>query len=61
MRQLRMIGREREQTADAEVSFESMLSLIKVMRPYRSLENRGLDSYKLQCYFLTHLTFVLTK
>ena len=47
--------------ADASVSFEHMLNLMKLIRPYRSLDERGLDSYKLQCYFLTHLTFVLTK
>ena len=55
------LGLNPVQTADAEVSFECILRLIKCMRPYRSLETRGIDSFKLQCYFLTHLTFVLTK
>lgn len=57
----RELGLNPVQTADAEVSFECILRLIKCMRPYRSLEDRGIDSFKLQCYFLTHLTFVLTK
>jgi len=48
-------------TADAAVNFEHVLALMKFIRPYRSLEERGANSYKLQCYFITHLTFVLTK
>jgi hypothetical protein len=48
-------------TADASVQFEHLLDLIKLMRPYRSLESRGYDSFRLQVYFITHLTFVLSQ
>jgi len=57
----RELGIDPVPCADASVRFEHMLGLIKVMRPYRSLDERGYDSFRLQLYFLTHLTFVLTK
>jgi hypothetical protein len=47
--------------ADARVSLENVLGLMKHIRPYQSLETRGANSYKLQCYFITHLTFILTR
>jgi len=57
----RELGIDPVPCADAHVRFEHMLGLIKTMRPYRSLDERGYDSFRLQLYFLTHLTFVLTK
>lgn len=54
------LGIEPVQTADATVTLDHILGLMKTIRPYRSLETAGTDSYKLQCYFITHLTFIMT-
>mmetsp|Transcript_4878 Transcript_4878/g.11671 ORF Transcript_4878/g.11671 Transcript_4878/m.11671 type:complete len:1428 (-) Transcript_4878:198-4481(-) len=36
-----------------------VLPLVKLLRPYRSLPQLGRDLFRLQCYFITHLIFIL--
>lgn len=45
----RELGIDPVQTADASVSLADILALMKYIRPYGSLEERGADSFKLQC------------
>ena len=47
--------------SDATVSLDDFLATMKHIRPYKSLCYRGHDSFRLQCFFITHLTFVLTR
>ena len=45
----RELGIEPVRTADASVGLGDILALMKHIRPYGSLEERGADSFKLQC------------
>ena len=46
---------------DAAVGLADVLALMPRIRPYRSLESCGAGSFTLQCYFVTHLVFVLSQ
>ena len=47
--------------SDASVSLGDFLTTMKHIRPYKSLRYRGHNSFRLQCYFITHLVFILTR
>lgn len=46
--------------ADGSCALTDVLKFMPAIRPYRSLESLGLANYKCQCYFLTHLVFILS-
>lgn len=46
---------------DLAVGMRDVLVLLKRLRPYRSIDTCGATCYLHQCYFITHLVFVLTR
>ena len=46
--------------AEAEVTLESVVKLLPLARSYLRIDELGLDFFKLQCYFLTHLIYVFS-
>ena len=54
------IGMNPIQAGDGSCSHEQVLSILKFIRPYRSLPTLGKHNYEWQCYFITHLIFVLS-
>lgn len=46
--------------AEAEVTLESVVRLLPLARSYLRIDELGLDFFKLQCYFLTHLIYVFS-
>mmetsp|Transcript_11241 Transcript_11241/g.16817 ORF Transcript_11241/g.16817 Transcript_11241/m.16817 type:complete len:760 (-) Transcript_11241:172-2451(-) len=44
---------------DGLARLEHILPLIEPLRPYRDLTQIGRDLFRLQCYFITHLVFIL--
>jgi hypothetical protein len=56
----REIGLAPMHTSDTSASINDVFKLIRQLRPYQSLRRLGRDSYQSQCYFITHLTFILS-
>jgi len=48
------------EAADGSCTLSDQLQLINKIRPYRSVEEIGKDSFQLQCYYITHMTFILS-
>lgn len=48
-------------TGDSSVTMHDLLRRMRFIRPYRSIPVCGADAFKLQCYFITHLIFVLSR
>ena len=46
-------------TCDGVAKLTHVLPLVKHLRPYRGIGTLGKDLFKLQCYFITHLAFIL--
>jgi hypothetical protein len=46
--------------ADGSCSLADVLKFMPQIRPYKSLQTLGLANFQLQCYFLTHLMFILS-
>jgi hypothetical protein len=46
---------------DLSFTLNDVLTRMPTIRPYRSLSYRGKDSYVHQCYFITHLIFVMSR
>jgi hypothetical protein len=47
--------------SDAACRKEDVLSLMRQIRPYRALDEIGRGVFKDQCYFVTHLLFILSR
>lgn len=48
------------ETADSKCEVIDILSRLHLIRPYKQLSELGLCSFKDQCYFVTHLIYVLS-